>query len=1108
MFAFNPPTKIARTQRSSTVSDFTAADVSAVSELSRTGAGEAAAPKLSGIGTTISWIVRSPNQVAIYDHSLLSTQQRSKVDISSRHEVLPEFQQDESEAAFSAELAAQRTVAFCTRRGTVISADKFLQLNFADNHGNMEVSAFDCSSTRNRCVAAVGTTDGAVLVGTLSAGNDLPIQSFRIDRGSLGEKGTTESEAAKNRGSWWGWLSKGRGTQQQNSSVSAAAEEGGPCAVSMVRFSLSDGRRLFATTASGQVLMLLMNDSTALAPLTPAWTLSPRDAACVGREQTTPKITIVAVTDSQDLVALLVAVESSIRGAPAAAFIVCVAAASGVVLSSTPIAHQGLFGAESPQPGAATIAIDTLLHAQMVVVLGRNVLVRVNVSVGIRSPCAAEDVKTYEQASDALTAGAMLPAPDRRVILLLPRRPLVVEGHDNSSAGVLSLGTVSHAQKLANIRQSFRADCNHTCEEACLHEVEEILSVTSAHDANWARADLEMEDANLLTHVTRSVQRRREQLEEFVKLLLSQPDIRGALSDRCIEQLVSCVDQMIALEAVRHLQNYVPRSAESSGRQRPVGDAPPDAIIDIDNDEGHQVQLVLKDAVRFVVAEIRRTAATPLDPNMSATEIFYSKPHNVILLLEALNSHILSIFSFAEGVNVGERFNTAVAVGIVFHAVSQKLLQFWSHDAVLGVRHILWSSANDSAAAQQTSDNIFSQQSLILSDALALLSSSPDLQGLSRRPRLQSHFLEALAKLLHLQLRQLPSASPDEAMRLGSSAVRRTMFRAPFLARPTGFPYGSPQPSSENPIFSLVLERVETIAREYSLFDILFDFLLADYHATPTARDFEKFFSYARDPEEMHGAIGLVEYAARQLALSAREQDLALLYANIPQQSLVRTMLQRDFPHMLRRLEPQCVPEILCEGAVDTSATALYLAYADNPLEHLSRCVALAKLANAAGASSHAAHQMIQRHEQLVSVQRDYLGTTERIVPPQLLVQELMQWKPPTAAVSEPNRRSVQQAWVEAVGIAESIEDVSVRGELLTEILRRAYSLERSKLDGILRENPSEVETSARLNVTLVGRVLRGSRILTQQREFHGVVSAAEIPEEIAKLLWSWLAHA
>ena len=1155
MFSFNPPAKIARTQRSNQVvhtdSSFVASISSTTLDTSRNIVNIADShhlrpiAELSGIGATVSWIVYEGGQVAIFDHSVLSSLNRTRVGLTARHETVPEFQiATEGEPVFVSELAEQRTVAFCSRRGTVVSSDKFLQLSFCDSlsRSQLEITAFSCSSTSGRCVVAVGTAEGAVLVTNRSVASAQPVQSFSIStilgslmnspNGNGGAAGATTSCGGST--GWWSWLNKGRSAPQAiastrdstASSTNGNAEPAAFNAVSLIKLSQCDPRRLLVATERGHVLLLHMNegDASGSTPLVLQWSLSPRDVACLGRDQSTTPISVVSIVDNADTVVLLVAVESAIRGTSVSSCLVTVAAASGVVLSCTAIGHKGLFPSpELPRPGAANLALDSSLQSQMVVILSRNLLLRVNNSVGVRSPCSVEDAKCYNSASDAIIAGSML--HDRRVVLLLPSRPLLVEGGGGASRpeDVLEHGTVSISQRLANIRQAFRSDSRHSVDEVCLAQVDDVLHVHAANDANWARADLENEDANLLTHVTQSVKRRRERLEQLVLHLLSERDIREALSDDCVTKMVSTVDQMIALEAVRNLQNYSPviedggKASRSTGgaRWQRRGDASSESAADviegegdgddalascIDNTEGRQIQLLLKDAIRHVVADIRSRSATPINPNISATEIFYSKPAHVVQLLHSLNTHLITVFQGGEYIQEGERFNIAVAVAIVFHDIVVRLSQFWQQGSVCEVRHLLWSiNAGNDEGGSALSPSVFAQQSLILADSLAVLASdtSPEMEKLPRRPRVQIQLLEALVALLHLQMRHVPHVNATERMHFGSSALRRTLFRPPFLSRPTGFPFGFPEPSVDNSFFKAALAHVEALAHTYNLFDVMFDFTLAEYHEEPAIDHFSKFFRAAENPEQVRDADGFVEYSVRQLCRQSREADLSVLYAKIPQKSDVRSLLDREFPHILRRLEPLRLDAIVREGLMSPSGTP-YMAFADNALDHLSRCVALAKLAHAAsGGVETSASILVQEQERLVAVQRSFLSPAfdKKILTRTEMVQELL-------ALPK------QKAWIAAVGIAEQLEDGPVRGELLTQILRHAFAREQTTLSLIRQENTSDVETKKRISETAVGRVLVASHTLNHQREFDAAVAAIGMHSDISKMLRDWLVSA
>ncbi|RNF08450.1 hypothetical protein TraAM80_02753 [Trypanosoma rangeli] len=1140
MFAFIPPAKVARTQRSPLISlkaegdsnELTAPVVAAANPFLSMGA-ERVRPNsiaeaeisvgevlirpsifLSGIGAHSCWIVDENTR-------LLRVWNMNKpfwMRTAPRMAPIPTFTESEGLPLFVTELGPDdESLAFCTDYGAVSSLDHSVEFQFHSDESNLTVSAFACHREGQSVLTAVGTVSGLVLIAMKSEGERAVVGFDRIEFSDTVGPAPLSSSLR----SWWrSWLPRNSSLKKNscNKSQSSCSSDGGDGSVdtvgrefTLLRFHSTQTTQLWAINAASEVFLLDFGSlqrrgRNGDAEVRVKWATNL--SALLQR-----KGRVVAFDDTtSELCCLVYLLPGDGRGADLE--VVTMDISSGKLRQTLGMQSIGSLVksvAESPLHHTK-ICIDDTQH--MVTVLSGQYCVRLNNRVGVRHPCSSEDVHVLRGLERPLGSSLL---PDGRIVTLDINGPLeYVLCADETMIEAVAQGSQqeqfpdawrkSHftgkrealldmVRHVDDILHTLRIDAKMSLDSAVL-EVSEGISLHQApHEGNWARADLDVEDDGMIMYVTQNLVRRQQEHRRFLLTVLLHNEIGPCLQEETIARLLSAQEALLAMVAIRRLQNDSSYPSSTLTTNNCSGDVEFDLVTplyrnattgmrqaDVDYSveeyfrlarssvEREQCQQLLRGAVIQVANRLRSEAgATPTwNARATAAEIAFGAPSRLTTLLQVLGEQHCET---QRSVLVDQRtkFENAMALASIFVLVTRAVNESREDMASLykvphNVRLMLWTSSEmehygiqlQMASACTSLSDTLAEVTAAGSNAAPALhpapgNTSPSLWSVPVPDQLR--LLELIALIIHFSFQNHSQGSSS----FYADALRRTLFREPFLREPLGYPFGPPRPSADATIGTAVLRLCEELALEFTVGDILVAISLAKPIEDP------------QQEQESYRLLGafcqrnpyMFDIALRTLLLQRREWELQLLPELLPEYpagNLARdAFLMRDAPQLAWLVKPTAFEALVAEGA----QSPLYLAYGETLITHRSRSLSMAKLAwVAAGAPTSSAYHAMRLDEEIVAAQKMCLlpETKNMDFGPAELVQHLLKQPAP-------------DAWVSAAKVACLLKD-ELREDLLTQIVRRARLEDGDVLSHIIRDGASELDVARALEATSIGRIL------------------------------------
>lgn len=408
--------------------------------------------------------------------------------------------------------------------------------------------------------------------------------------------------------------------------------------------------------------------------------------------------------------------------------------------------------------------------------------------------------------------------------------------------------------------------------------------------------------------------------------------------------------------------------------------------------------------------------------------------------------------------------------------------------------------------------------------------------------------LDLMLYLLQFSLRHRPDAH-DEGF--ASTALCRTLLRAPFVHEPHGYPHGPPtaavthtSSSSSSSASSLLpsaelhrrmVQSAESLALSFNAVSVLMRFALATVVADPLHPSTEAACGYGRLRWYCAQRPLLYRAALRHLWQTGREWELLCLHAVVGEETVRSARLERDVfleshaPHLLWLATPSRFDALVREGA-GAAAAATALRYGKSALQHRTRCLALARLAWIAdGAECSGRSSLLELDEAVVAAQRTFLTTAGRrrgacsetdvagradehgveaehraaplpgaeeeesvVLGPQALVQRLLRLEGCVAA------------WVAAAQVV-CLTAEPLRADLLVQILQHCRNFDGpSCLRTIERECACELETSRAIAATALGQVILACESMQEIGELSRLCESVLTADEF-RLISSWL---
>ncbi|ORC87889.1 uncharacterized protein TM35_000191330 [Trypanosoma theileri] len=613
MFAFAPPAKVARTQRSplSSVEDsvdmsqLTAPMVAAADPFVSMGServrptsmaeaeirvgGVSIRPSvfLSGIGEHSCWIVDENTRLLRVWNMHKPFWQRS----APRMAQIPTFTRDEGLPLFVAELGPdEESLAFCTDYGAVSSLDHSVEFQFDCEDDSIIVSSFACKREEEAMLTAVGTTSGLVLVAVKTGGERIVLEFDRADPGVTVQ--TSPMSFSSSLGSWWrSWLpgltsgkkSNNTSLTYSNSSVlssecnfksNASVDASALHEFTLLKFRVEKPTQLWAVSGASEVFLLdfaplhrrRANDTLIRAK----W--GANISSVLQRQGR-----VVAFDESTTQLCCLVYLMPC-NGHEASLELVMIDIKNGTVrqtLSMQSIGSLARTVAETPLHHTKVYLDET---GQVITVLSGHYCVRINNNVSVRNPCSSEDVHMLRGIEYPLGSSLL---EDGRIVTIDISGPIesVVSADEVMMDAAVTSTTVNNEQQksieacrmshftgrrenMANLTRNInsvlyalRIDARISIDSAVLEASEAICSCQRPHEGNWARADLNVEDNNMVAHVTNSLVHRQQEHRRFLLTVLLHDEIEPSLQPQTIAQLLSTQEALLGMVAIRRLQN-------------------------------------------------------------------------------------------------------------------------------------------------------------------------------------------------------------------------------------------------------------------------------------------------------------------------------------------------------------------------------------------------------------------------------------------------------------------------------------------------------------------------------------------------------------------------
>ncbi|KAH8618688.1 hypothetical protein ERJ75_000240200 [Trypanosoma vivax] len=1197
MFAFLPPVKAARTERSpsscvdvpsrlsqlvtpeiTTASAHTSALVagktrpSCIAEAEIHVGGIVVRPSafLTGIGIDSCWMVDEDTRLLRVWNMRKPFWQRT----APRVATIPSFTEDEGLPLFVCEMGTgEESLVFCTDYGAVSSLDHSAEFQFSGDGEPVSVSAFACKRDGDALFTAVGTKSGLVLVAIKVDGERYVVDFDRAE--CRADVRTSLSSSLL--GSWWRSLVPGLSTSN-DSRGSSLEESYGKSSVNstngeftLLRFRAQCATQIWATNSASEILLLdfgpVHRKNRSKYKATAIWITNV--SAMLQRQGL-----IVAFDESITSVCCLVYVLPR-NQSEASLEVVTMDVNNGAVRQKVSIQSIGLL--------VHTIASAPLHHTKLyiddthetVTILSGQCCVRVNNRVGVRSPCSSNDVHILRGVETPIVSSLL---PDGRIVTMDVSGPIVsavtadellgdsaalsagASADANAGSGdnerkrqVHNLwqqsrfagkreGVTSMAQLLNNLLDALRVDNKMSLDAAVLDASEAICLYSTPHEGNWARADLNVEDENVIMHVTHNLVQRQQEHRRFLLTVLLHSEVESRLRPQTIASLISTQEALLAMVAIRRLQNDISyplptdftTTMESFEVVTPLYRLTSSCEAGLDASEPHsgvsveqycrlarsavereRCQKLLRDAITVLADQVRNELAPTQSfyKHATAAEITFGDPSRLSALLRILGEQF---YEAQRSVLVDPRtkFDLAIALASIFVIVTRAVDE--SREDIAGlysishsVRAQLWTSSDaEKYGIQVQLSNASVSLSGALADAVAAKSTALTLSRAGTSSMVsgcshalgptgcstwgvplqdQLHLLDLIALITHFSFRNHSQGGSA----FYSNAMRRTLFCEPFLREPLGYPFGPPVPSADATLGAAVLHVCEELALEFIVDEVLGAVCLAETVEDPLREGerYGKLKAYCERNPKMY------EIALRILLSQNREWELQLLPDLVPNYEsavVVRdAFLAAHAPQLAWLAKPAAYQSIIQEGMCASAP----FTYGEDLITHRSRCLSMAKLAWLAnGARQNSTLYSLELDAQVVAAQRAFLipDTKDVILGPAELIQRLLKLPCP-------------DAWVSAAGVACRVEE-DLRGDLLTQIVRRAKEYDGEALQHIRMNGASEREISQALEKTAIGRIV----LETQQCGMSYTSDVTRVSEEVLEkseqqLLLSWL---
>lgn len=1194
MFAFLPPAKAARTERSplgSTelgcdVSQLTTPSVTAVSPFPvgqvrpvtiaeadiRVG-GVSVRPSifLSGIGTNSCWMVDENTRLLRVWDMRKPFWHRTAPRVAH----IPFFTESEGLPLFVTELGPNdESIAFCTDYGVVSSLDHSVEFQVSTENEPVKVSAFACRREQQATLTAVGTLSGAIFVAIKIDGERFVI-SFERTSCNVSVRTSTSSSG----GSWWSSFLPKRllstGSRESNNDEA----DGNRLEFTLLRFRGEHPTQLWAVNAASEFFLLDIgplrrrrpkNNSSAEGGIRAKWitnisSVLQRRGRVVAFDETPLSLCCLVYLFScsrWDASLEVVTMEPSTGAVRRVVSMQSIALLAHSV-ASAPLHHTKIYLDES---------------SHMITILSGQCCVFLNNDLGVRNPCSSEDVHMLRNVEFPIVSALL---PDGHIVTMGINGPVVSntradellheaaedsrEAADDRGSRGSGIRQNSDAWKqsrftggrdglndvtrlLNNLLDSLRIDCKMSIDSAVLDAGEAICLYSTPHKGNWARADLNIEDDNIIMHVTHSVVQRQQEHRRFLLTVLLHKEIALRLQPQTIARLLSMQEALLVMVAIRRLQNDTTHCSSSatttvegfevmtplyqlaSAGSNNINSSLLAANLSQNGDscsvedyrrlvrsavERERCQLLLRRAINCVADQARSdlSSANSMCAQATSAEIVFGDPSRLSQLLQVLCDNL---HETQDSVLIDRRskFDDALSVASVFVLVARAIDESREDIERLcpipqNVRALMWTSSDASDYGIQLH---LSSAAKCFSDALAgsLMWSKSEMETMSAPAdplsekmntselsswlvpvQDQLRLLDFIAVIIHFTFRNHSEGGPT----FFASAMRSTLFREPFLIEPLGYPFGAPVPT-ETTVGACVLRLCEELALDFVVDDVVSAFCLAEPVENPLqpSGKYDRLGLYCeRNPK-------IFEVALRTLLTQRREWELQLLPELLPQYeagAVARDeFLAKEAPQLLWLMRPQAFYSLVEEGArLPSSSSASYFLYGDDLVTHRSRCLALSRLAwVASGSGNSSSYYGLELDTAVVAAQKRFLmpDTKNVVLGPAELVQRLLQLPSP-------------DAWMSATGVACLVEE-ELRKDLLTQIARRAKQHDGEVLLQIKREGTSELEVARALEVTAIGRILlaatgRGEGCATAAaKACAGIFDNAE-----QQLLTSWL---
>lgn len=1208
MFSFAPPVKVARTQRidGSTNGSFGRSGTSlarpstlgdAVIESGRV----MLTPSLflSGTGTHMAWIVDENQKLLrvwnLSDPSWRRTEPRmAQIPFfAAAVEGLPLFVSEMGEA--------EESLAFCSERGAVSSLDHSVEFQLLDGDAAVSASCFSCLR-RTDCgdvtLTAIGTTAGSLAVDVKENGEHVMV---KFDRAAFTGRALPPACHKDSRGGGKGghssWSSffmhsvrsfisgggngrnsagglhrdgldneeeeeqrveqspDGRGDSQNGGTASTEyfdagallGDAGGPSGLAFTHalFRRNYPREVVAVNAASEVMLLTM-DGAALAP---RWISNAQSA--LGQPGY-----VLAVAETRHKISVLFLVTPTSSGSRLPALVLASFSSSqGALIHSVQVntvTDVVKAAAEAPRHHVRLYVHDSHSHAIFAV---RHFCVRVNIQVGVRSPCLSADTGVVEGVRGplttalrpdgcAVTLGVDGPVPTWET--LWDRQPPAVLAAEADRDGAFMGGPLPDGaegdldKRIADMLRAVRADGGRlTLDGAVLHLSEEICLQRRTHRGNWTRADLNAEDENIVLHVTRDLRRRQQRHRRLLDAVLRNWDTAQRLQDDTVAQLISSQEALLSQVALRGLQNVGVVSSPSSlslsnlsSVTRPFAldsaAAAGELLLLQTVEQGERCQQTLRRAIIEIADQVRGAADSDDDADgaqsATAVELVFSDPIHAVSLLRQVGDIFLEQTRSA-AIDSDEKFACAYAVACIFVIVAQTIVESRGHLAEFyaiptGVSKRLWTASESAGTGVQLA---FSHVCTSLASALVDAAQIPSLQQQNNSKRSggneegaaraaaaaaspafvgravavasQCKLLDLIAYLLHFSFSMTVANYAGAAGAQGGDPQVSVALRQTLLRAPlVPEPFGYPFGVPRAAACSAQLSsRALLVAESLALAFDGVEVLLAFSLSTPT--EDPQSHQYAKLQAYCERSPRMLSYALEALWQQRREWELlclpSVLPAHAPTTAVRDEFLERRAPHLLWLAAPTRFDALALEG----TAVPPYIPYGPTQLSHRGRCLSLGKLAwVAAGAARGPAQAALALDAAIVASQQQFLSPQcdGAVLGLQDLVQRLVALD------------GGVEAWVSAAAVAaEARTDLSE--DLLVQVMRRCMAYDGDILLRIRQECVSDLETMQSMRQTAVGAMIAACAPLQDQATLQRLCETVLSTEE-QQLVSSWLA--